>query len=547
MNYQETKKALRDYIVAGIPFVTVQSVDRHRPERMVREIAQENGFDMFLYTDARQVVHLGPEARMPVDVHSDPLPYLNDLFQKSQNCIFVLGDTHKIDVDGAYTRELLSAVYLAKETGNTIVTVAAEPVWQRLSRFGLCLHLDLPDHRERRALVDDFCARHPGNVSWSDHDCERMATLVRGLAEAQVMNLLEASLVAQGALGSSDVFSVASQKELLFAAVPNVDPVACKPGLEVAGLNTFKEWLDRKREVFFAPSDLLEQYELHTPKGVLLVGVPGCGKSFSAKMVASRWELPLLRFDMGSVYAKYVGETERRMQEALDYIGNVAPCVLWVDEIEKALASSSDESDVGKRVLGQFLFWLQESPAKVFLVATANDVSKLPPELFRKGRFSEVFFVDLPNRAERAEALRHYCKTSLHQEFSRQRRASRIRTSSSPSKTMPSALRLGMLRLPMQVPWQRTSTRWCLFPRRMRVLLRFALGAESTLFLLRSLLLLCCVAASCKQMLACRRRFENLRSSSFIVSASRSWCRPGAFRLDATSAQQGRAPRKAAP
>ena len=109
MNYQETKKALRDYIVAGIPFVTVQSVDRHRPERMVREIAQENGFDMFLYTDARQVVHLGPEARMPVDVHSDPLPYLNDLFQKSQNCIFVLGDTHKIDVDGAYTRELLSA------------------------------------------------------------------------------------------------------------------------------------------------------------------------------------------------------------------------------------------------------------------------------------------------------------------------------------------------------------------------------------------------------------------------------------------------------
>ena len=420
MNYQETKKALRDYIVAGIPFVTVQSVDRHRPERMVREIAQENGFDMFLYTDARQVVHLGPETRMPVDVHSDPLPYLNDLFQKSQNCIFVLGDTHKIDVDGAYTRELLSAVYLAKETGNTIVAVAAEPVWQRLSRFGLCLHLDLPDHRERRALVDDFCARHPGNVSWSDHDCERMATLVRGLAEAQVVNLLEASLVAQGTLGSSDVFSVASQKELLFAAVPNVDPVACKPGLEVAGLNTFKEWLDRKREVFFAPSDLLEQYELHTPKGVLLVGVPGCGKSFSAKMVASRWELPLLRFDMGSVYAKYVGETERRMQEALDYIGNVAPCVLWVDEIEKALASSSDESDVGKRVLGQFLFWLQESPAKVFLVATANDVSKLPPELFRKGRFSEVFFVDLPNRAERAEALRHYCKTSLHQEFSPQ-------------------------------------------------------------------------------------------------------------------------------
>ena len=417
MNFTETKKALRDYIAAGIPLITVQSAERHRPVRIVSELAEECALDMFLYTDSRQVVHLGPDRRMPVDVHSDPLPYVNDLFQKSKHCVFVLGDTHKIDSDGAYTRELLSAVYLAKETGNTIVTVAAEPVWQRLSRFGLCLHLDLPDHRERRALVDDFRARHATKVSWSERDCERMATLVRGLAEAQVLNLLEATLVSQGKLGSADVFSVASQKEMLFAAVPNVDPVACKPGLEVAGLNTLKSWLDRKREVFFASGDTLAEYGLSTPKGVLLVGVPGCGKSFSAKMIASRWELPLLRFDMGSVYAKYVGETEQRMQEALDYIGNVAPCVLWIDEIEKALASSSDESDVGKRVLGQFLFWLQESQAKVFMVATANDVSKLPPELFRKGRFSEVFFVDLPNRAERAEALRHYCQRALHAEY----------------------------------------------------------------------------------------------------------------------------------
>lgn len=418
MNFNETKKALHDYIVASIPLITLNTAERDRPVRMVRELAAETGVDIFLYTDARQVTHPGSEARLAVDVRSDPIPYINELFKKSRGCVFVLADTRRIDSDGAYARELLSAVFLAKETGNTIITITAEAVWQRLSTFGLCLHLDLPDHAERRRIIDDFCEGGKEAVLWSEDDRERMATLARGLTEAQVFNLLHASLVSRGRLAGEDVYSIASQKELLFASVANVDPVACKPGLEVAGLNGLKRWLDRKREVFFAPGDVLERFGLSAPKGVLLVGVPGCGKSFSAKMIASRWELPLLRFDMGSVYAKYVGETERRMREALDYIGNVAPCVLWIDEIEKALASASDESDVGKRVLGQFLFWLQESKAKVFMVATANDVSKLPPELFRKGRFSEVFFVDLPNRDERAEALRSYCAKALRTEYS---------------------------------------------------------------------------------------------------------------------------------
>lgn len=417
MNFIETKKALRDYIVAKIPLITLNTAERDRPMRMISQLADDCGIDIFLYTEAHQVTYAGSEPRMPVDVRSDPIPYLNGLFKKSRGCVFVLADTHRLDTDGAYAREVLSAVHLAKETGNTLITITAEPVWQRISRFGLCLQLDLPDHGERRFIVDSFCERNEATVEWSDGDKERMATLARGLTEAQVANLLQASLVSRGQLGPEDVYSVASQKELLFASVANVDPVACKPGLEVAGLNALKRWLDRKREVFFAPGDVLARYGLSTPKGVLLVGVPGCGKSFSAKMIASRWELPLLRFDMGSVYAKYVGETERRMQEALDYIGNVAPCVLWIDEIEKALASQSDESDVGKRVLGQFLFWLQESKAKVFMVATANDVTKLPPELFRKGRFSEVFFVDLPNRIERAEALRNYCAKALHTEY----------------------------------------------------------------------------------------------------------------------------------
>lgn len=169
-----------------------------------------------------------------------------------------------------------------------------------------------------------------------------------------------------------------------------------------------------KKSIFFASDEDLQQRDLTTPKGILLAGVPGCGKSLSAKMVAKEWELPLFRFDIGTVYDKWVGESEKKMKDALQFIDNVSPCVVWVDEIEKALSVSDSGNDTGKRVLGQFLFWLQESQSRVFLVATANDISALPFELFRKGRFSEIFFIDLPNAAERKAAIAQYAKQSLH-------------------------------------------------------------------------------------------------------------------------------------
>ena len=134
-------------------------------------------------------------------------------------------------------------------------------------------------------------------------------------------------------------------------------------------------------------------------------------------MIAREWELPLYRFDIGSVYDKWMGESERKMTEALSFIDNVSPCVLWIDEIEKVLSVSEGESGTSQRILGQFLFWLQESTSRVFLVATANDVMKLPSELFRKGRFSEVFFVDLPSDEERRTVIRQYAEQCLHRQF----------------------------------------------------------------------------------------------------------------------------------
>ncbi|HEV2131942.1 MAG TPA: AAA family ATPase, partial [Longimicrobiaceae bacterium] len=173
---------------------------------------------------------------------------------------------------------------------------------------------------------------------------------------------------------------------------------------EVAGLDGLKGWL-AKRRMILADPERARQYGLPFPKGVLLLGVPGCGKSHSAKAVSTEWGLPLLKFDPAGLYNKYIGETEKNFKRAIGTAEKLAPVILWIDEIEKAFASSGEGEDggVSRRLLGSFLSWLQERGGDVFVVATANDVTRLPPELLRKGRFDEVFFVDLPGaKARRA-------------------------------------------------------------------------------------------------------------------------------------------------
>lgn len=148
------------------------------------------------------------------------------------------------------------------------------------------------------------------------------------------------------------------------------------------------------------------RYGLEAPRGLLLVGVPGCGKSLSAKAIAASFSLPLVRLDIGRIYGKYVGESENNFRQAIALLQSCRPCVVWVDEIEKAFAQSSDDGGLSQRIFGEFLYFLQEKPDGLFIVATSNDVSRLPPELLRKGRFDETFFVDLPDRAARHEILK---------------------------------------------------------------------------------------------------------------------------------------------
>jgi SpoVK/Ycf46/Vps4 family AAA+-type ATPase len=170
----------------------------------------------------------------------------------------------------------------------------------------------------------------------------------------------------------------------------------------VGGLEVLKEWLERRRMAF---TDEAKEYGLEIPKGVALLGIPGTGKSLCAKMTSGLWKMPLLRLDMGAVFGGLLGSSEKNIREAIQIAEVIAPCVLWVDEIEKAFAGSGGDGGTARRVLATFLTWMQEKRAPVFVFATANDTEKLPPELLRKGRFDELFFLDLPTPAEREQIL----------------------------------------------------------------------------------------------------------------------------------------------
>ena len=418
-NYLDTMTEVKNYIYARTPLIIIQSSERERVERMLRAIAADAMTDIYYYTDSKQVIKLNSNAPA-LNVDSDPVSYMNDLFRKKQKSIFAYGDVKKISEDNLYSRDIINCLYLAKESNSTLILITDGKVIQRITQFGMISKLDYPDDDERCRHIRKFVQTYSGRftVEWDDEDIVRASTLLRGFTEIQIENILSNEIISQGALYKKNIHSLAGQKSRLYSAVSSIQQVSIDSDLSVAGLENLKEWLMEKKKIFFASDSELTRYGLETPKGILMAGVPGCGKSYSAKMAAAMWELPLFRFDIGSVYDKWMGESERKMREALDFIDNVSPCVLWVDEIEKALAVSDGGNDTSQRILGQFLFWLQESKSRVFMTATANDISRLPSELFRKGRFSEVFFVDLPTSHERRIAIEQYTARCMHLRFS---------------------------------------------------------------------------------------------------------------------------------
>ena len=247
---------------------------------------------------------------------------------------------------------------------------------------------------------------------WSQENIKEAATILSGLSEMEIRNIIS-MLMAKKEVLLEDLTRLKFTKDSMFNNIEGLEKIEVENDLTFAGLENLKEWLStRKKLLTPSKQEELRQRGMRPPRGVLLVGVPGCGKSLCAKAISKIWELPLYLLDFATVQGMYVGQSEQQLKKAFMTAEQLSPCILWIDEIEKGLSDSSSSS-VTTKLVGQFLFWLQECRKQVFVVATANDISKLPPELLRKGRFDEMFFVDLPNNKERYSIIDMYTRKYL--------------------------------------------------------------------------------------------------------------------------------------
>ncbi|MEL6326484.1 MAG: AAA family ATPase [Cyanobacteria bacterium J06626_23] len=314
--------------------------------------------------------------------------------------IFVLRDFHRFLDDVAISRKLRNLTRLLKSQAKTIIILsAALEVPGDLSELLTVTEFPLPDVDEIRAQVDQLLQATGSQLS--DRVRDDLVRSCQGLSMERIQRVLARGIATHGTFQAEDIDLILEEKRQSIRQTQILDFYpAAEQISDIGGLDNLKDWLLKRGGAF---SEQARQYGLPHPRGLLLVGIQGTGKSLTAKAISHHWHLPLLRLDVGRLFAGLVGESESRTRQMIQLAEALAPCVLWIDEIDKAFAGADGRGDSGttSRVFGTFITWLSEKTSPVFVVATANNIQALPPEMLRRGRFDEIFFVGLPSQAER--------------------------------------------------------------------------------------------------------------------------------------------------
>ena len=344
----------------------------------------------------------------------DPVLALREIeMAKGEPTIFVLKDFHRFMDEAPVVRGLRDLAYSLRDTYSTVVILS--PVMKvppELEKDLTVVDFPLPDRRELAILFAEIVSEARDNpdleVEDSDEARRELLDAAIGLTINEAENVFAKILLRTGRLGPAQAPEVYLEKRQIVRKSGLLEYIDTEETIEsVGGLAQLKDWLRKRRRAFHPAA---RRFGLPVPKGLLLLGVQGCGKSLAAKAVARYWRMPLLRLDMGRLFGSLVGASEENVRRSIHLAESIAPAILWIDEIDKGFSGlrSSGDSDSGttSRVFGTLITWLQEKKAPVFVIATANNVEQLPPELLRQGRFDEIFFVDLPNPEERAEIFR---------------------------------------------------------------------------------------------------------------------------------------------
>jgi len=394
---------------SGIAIVSIESPDERRVLSLLLQLAMQRGMPFFEWTATRGLrrggVGEGPENGTD---HLEPEPLLRHIATAEGPALYALCDLHPyVGGEPRIIRHLKDIALDYARLGNTVVLVShAFKVPPELGRLTASFQLRLPSDEELLAMVrvqaQAWSRQNAGRkVKTDNKTLDRLIASLRGVTHADAEVLIRRTIFEDGVIDDRDIPGLHRLKFHLTdgEGVLHYEHSTASFA-NIAGLHVLKAWLDLRRKA------VLRSNEMDRPRGVMLLGVQGSGKSIAAKAIAGLFGLPLLRLDFGALYNKFIGETERNLRNSLRQAELMAPCVLWMDEIEKGLATGESDNATSKRLLGTLLTWLSENQKPVFLVATSNDIAELPPELIRKGRFDEVFFIDLPDAETRAEIFR---------------------------------------------------------------------------------------------------------------------------------------------
>jgi SpoVK/Ycf46/Vps4 family AAA+-type ATPase len=359
---------------------------------------------------------VGGEAAAPATTSSiyntrEPVQALANMESMTVEAVFILKDFHRHMDDPVVVRRLRDVGQKFSANRRTVIITAPEIVVPaELTTLVEYFDLPLPDRDRLHDIVHEVFARLSKNYSLKLQldaaGLDAMCANLRGVTEEEAERAISQALVTRYALCPETVTDVLEAKKQLLRHSGMLEFIEASDNMaSVGGLENLKRWLAQRRGAWEGSA---REFGLEPPRGMIILGVQGCGKSLCARAVAGEWKLPLVKFDTSAVYDKYIGETEKRIRKVFQVAEGLAPCVLWIDELEKVFAgsgpdSASADAGVSSRLLASFLSWMQDRKAPVFVAATCNNVAVLPPELIRKGRFDELFFVDLPNQAERKQ------------------------------------------------------------------------------------------------------------------------------------------------
>ncbi|HEY9643803.1 MAG TPA: AAA family ATPase [Coleofasciculaceae cyanobacterium] len=408
------------------PLIAIETVEEERVQTLLQESTRDMNLPLFEWSIAHglirspgsyqapwinECVPVGTNKPAPIADTADALKMLRHIQEMNVKAIFWLKDfAQHLQDDATLTRQFREVAQQFSQTHSAIVVSGdTVPLPAQLAHDAVYFNLKLPGREELHQVVADVVrSLKPKNhlqVELTDLEMQDLVNALIGMTLKQARQTIAYAALEDGKLTAADVNNILERKAQMIrkGGVLEYFPVEDKP-LKLGGFANLKRWLDRATMGFTPQAQALN---LPSPKGILIVGIQGCGKSLAAKTIAHTWKLPLLKFDAGQLYDKYIGESEKNFRQAIVLAESMAPAVLWIDEIEKSFTASTGEADGGlsRRLFGSLLTWMQEKSQEVFVIATANDLSQVPPELFRKGRFDEVFFVDLPNEQERGVIL----------------------------------------------------------------------------------------------------------------------------------------------